>query len=70
MGYVVVEIDLSNPDAYTKEFLPGAGKALAVAGIKFLTRGGKTISIEGASPQKRMVIGQFESLEKSNTAYT
>ena len=69
-GYVVVEIDVSDPDAYAKEFLPGAGKALADAGIKFLARGGKTISIEGEPPQKRMVIGQFENLEKAHAAYT
>jgi uncharacterized protein (DUF1330 family) len=69
-GYVVVEIDVSDPDAYAKEFLPGAGKALADGGIKFLARGGKTISIEGEPPQKRMVIAQFENLEKANAAYT
>jgi uncharacterized protein (DUF1330 family) len=70
MGYVVVEIDVKDLDGYTKEFLPGAGKALADGGIKFLARGGKTIAIEGQPPQKRMVIGQFESLEKANAAYT
>jgi len=45
--------------------LPDAGKALADGGIKFLARGGKTIAIEGQPPQKRMVIGQFESREKA-----
>jgi uncharacterized protein (DUF1330 family) len=69
-GYVVVEIDVSNPDAYAKEFLPGAGKALTEGGIKFLARGGKSIGIEGAPPKSRLVIAQFESLEKAQAAYT
>ena len=64
-GYVVVEIDVSNPDAYAKEFLPGAGKALTDGGIKFLARGGKSMAIEGAPPKSRLVIAQFESLEKA-----
>jgi uncharacterized protein (DUF1330 family) len=69
-GFVVVEIDVSNPDAYAKEFLPGAGKALTDGGIKFLARGGKSIGIEGEPPKSRLVIAQFESLEKANAAYT
>jgi uncharacterized protein (DUF1330 family) len=69
-GYVVVEIDVSNPDAYAKEFLPGAGKALTEGGIKFLARGGKSMSIEGEAPKSRLVIAQFESLEKAHAAYT
>jgi uncharacterized protein (DUF1330 family) len=69
-GFVVVEIDASDPDAYAKEFLPSAGKALAAGGIKFLARGGKTEAIEGAPPAKRVVIGRFESLEKAMATYT
>ena len=69
-GFVVVEIDVSDPDAYAKEFLPGAGKALADGGIKFLARGGKTETIEGAPPTKRVAISQFDSLEKAKAAYT
>jgi len=66
----VVEIDVSDPDGYSKEFLPLGGKALADGGIKFLARGGKTESIEGAPPTKRVAISQFESLEKAKAAYT
>jgi uncharacterized protein (DUF1330 family) len=69
-GYVVVEIDVSNPDAYAKEFLPLGGKALADGGIKFLARGGKTASIEGAPPKARTVIAVFDSFEKAQAAYT
>jgi uncharacterized protein (DUF1330 family) len=66
----VVEIEATDPDAYAKEFLPSAGKALAAGGIKFLARGGKSEAIEGAPPPKRVVIWQFESLEKAKATYT
>ena len=39
------------------------------AGAKFLARGGKNESIEGAPPTKRVIISQFESLEKAVAAY-
>jgi uncharacterized protein (DUF1330 family) len=69
-GFTVVEIDVSNPDAYAKEFLPLATKALTDGGIKYLARGGKTETIEGDPPTKRVAIGQFESLEKAKATYT
>jgi uncharacterized protein (DUF1330 family) len=69
-GYVVVEIDVSNPDAYANEFLPLGGKALADGGIKFLARGGKAVTIDGAPPKSRTIIAVFESLEKAQAAYT
>ena len=69
-GFVVVEVDASNPDGYSKEFLPLASKALAAGGVKFLVRGGKTETIEGTPPPSRVVIGQFESLEKAKATYT
>jgi uncharacterized protein (DUF1330 family) len=69
-GFVVVEIDATNPEAYSKEFLPLASKALSAGGVKFLVRGGKTETIEGAPPPPRVVIGQFESLEKAKATYT
>jgi len=42
---------------------------LADAGGKFLVRGGKTISYEGAAPASRVVVIQFDSLDKLQTLY-
>src|ERR1700726_3942538 len=36
---------------------------------KFLVRGGKTISYEGAAPAPRVVVVQFESLDKLQALY-
>ena len=68
-GYIVAEIDVSNVEGYSKEFLPKAGPALDAAGAKFLARGGKNESIDGAPPAKRVIISQFDSLEKAVAAY-
>ena len=68
-GFIVAEIDVSNVDGYTKEFLTKAGPALDAAGAKFLVRGGKNEAIDGAPPSKRVIISQFESLEKAVAAY-
>jgi uncharacterized protein (DUF1330 family) len=69
-GYIIAEIDVSNPDAYAKEFLPLASKALGAGGVKFLARGGKTMAIDGELPKGRVVIGQYESVEKAYATYT
>jgi uncharacterized protein (DUF1330 family) len=56
-AYVISEIDVTNADAYAKEYVPLANKALAESGQKRLASGGKTISV-------------FESLEKAQAAYS
>ena len=67
--YLITEIDVSNPDAYGKEFAPKAQATIKAAGAKFIVIGGaagagaKPISaIEGAAP-KRVAIQQWESME-------
>ena len=69
-GFIVAEIDVSNVEAYNKEFLPIASKALAAGGVKFLVRGGKSMAIDGEPPKPRLIIGQYESLEKAYATYT
>jgi uncharacterized protein (DUF1330 family) len=66
-AYVVAEINVSNQDAYAKEFVPPEVKSITDGGGKFLARGGKTISFEGAAPAPRVVIIEFASLDKANT---
>jgi uncharacterized protein (DUF1330 family) len=69
-GYVVAEIDVSNAEAYTKEFLPIADKAFSSVSNTFVTRGGRNEAIEGAAPPKRVIIRQFDSFETAKAAYT
>lgn len=69
-AYVISEIDVTNADAYAKEYVPLANKALAESGQKRLASGGKTITLAGAPPASRIVLSVFESLEKAQTAYS
>jgi len=68
-GYVVAEIDLTNQEAFLKEYTPLAVKALADSGNKALARGGKVVAIEGAPPKSRIVINSFPSLDAAVAAY-
>jgi uncharacterized protein (DUF1330 family) len=63
--YQVVEIDVSNMDAYLKDYAPKAQTAIKAAGGKFLAAGGKTTTIEGEPPKSRVVIQQWDSLEQA-----
>ena len=63
--YQVVEIDVSNMDAYLKDYAPKAQAAIRAAGGKFLAAGGKTTTIEGEPPKSRVVIQQWDSLEQA-----
>src|SRR6202011_2127576 len=67
--YNIAEITIKDQDGYNKEYVPLITKALTDAGGKFLVRGGKTISYEGAAPAPRVVVVQFESLDKLQALY-
>jgi uncharacterized protein (DUF1330 family) len=69
-GFAVIEIDVTDVEAYNKEYVPLATKALGDAGAKFLVRGGKRAAIIGEAPPSRVVIAQFETFEKAQAAYT
>ena len=68
-AFVVGEIDVSNQEAFTKEYVPLAVKALAASGNKALARGGKVVAIEGTPPKSRIVINSFPSLDAAVAAY-
>lgn len=69
-AYVISEIEVTNPDAYGKEYVPLAQKALRESGQKMLAAGGKTVSLSGEPPRSRVVISVFDNLDKAQAAYT
>jgi uncharacterized protein (DUF1330 family) len=64
-GYVVVEAAVTDKDGYAKEFIPPAAKAIEEGGGKYVVRGGKTTSFQGTPPASRVVVLQFESMDKA-----
>lgn len=67
---MISEIEVTNSDVYTKDYVPLANKALADSGQKRLVSGGRTISLAGAPPATRIVVSRFENLDKAQAAYT
>jgi uncharacterized protein (DUF1330 family) len=70
VAYVVGEVDVTNRDAFVKDYVPLAMKALreSGSGYKALAVGGRTAAIEG-EPPKRIVISSFDSLDQAVAAY-
>ena len=55
--------DVSNPEAYAKEYVPKAQALIKKHGGKFLAASNNVVAFEGA-PAKRIAIQQWESMEK------
>ena len=66
--YVVVEIDVQEPDKYLKEFAPLADKAFTDAGGKWLARTGPAAVITGTPPRRAALIA-FENLDKARASF-
>jgi len=62
--YYVAEIDVTNIDAYTKEYAPLAQASIKAAGGRLLAAGQNVTAIEGAPPTKRVAIQVWDSMDK------
>src|SRR5215510_13986003 len=62
--YYIAEIDVTNLDAYTKEYAPKAQAIIRAAGGRFLAAGQNVTSIEGDRPMPRVAITVWDSMEK------
>jgi uncharacterized protein (DUF1330 family) len=63
-AYVIVDIDVQDPENY-KEYLRLAPPTVEHFGGRYLARAGKTETLEGEWHAKRLVILEFESIEKA-----
>ena len=66
--YAVVNIRISDPDRYA-EYREQAPPTIAHYGGKYLARGGKVEVLEGEWTHQRLVILEFESIERFNEWY-
>jgi uncharacterized protein (DUF1330 family) len=65
VAYVVSEITVTNQDGYDKEYVPPVVKSIQDGGGKFIARAGRTVTFLGAPPAPRVVLFQFENMEKA-----
>ena len=66
--YVVTEIDVTNVDAYTKEYVPVVRPILAKSGGKLVAVSQSPTSLEGAPQKSRVAINVYDSLEKAKAS--
>jgi uncharacterized protein (DUF1330 family) len=69
-AYVISEIEVTNPEAYAREYVPLANRALAESGQRRLASGGRTAALAGAPPASRVVLSTFASMEQAQAAYS
>jgi uncharacterized protein (DUF1330 family) len=62
--YTVTETDVTNIDAYTKEYAPLAIPLIKKSGGKILAAGQKVTTLEGSPPKPRVTILVWDSLEQ------
>ena len=63
-AYVVVDIDVKDPEAY-KQYVALAPASVEAHGGKYLARAGRTERLEGNWLPRRLVILQFDSIEQA-----
>ena len=61
--YVVTETDISDLDAFQKEYLPVVQPTIKAAGGRLVAAGQNIVVLEGPSPGTRVAINEFDSLE-------
>jgi uncharacterized protein (DUF1330 family) len=63
-GYIIVEIDVTDPDLY-ETYRQMAGATVLSHGGKYLVRGGAVETLEGDWQPKRIVVLEFESVAQA-----
>lgn len=67
-AYAVVELDVRQPEEFSKEFFPLAAKVFAEAGATFVVKPSAPTSIDDTAP-KRVAIIRFDSVEKATATF-
>jgi uncharacterized protein (DUF1330 family) len=62
--YSISEIEMTNPDAYVKEYVPKALALIKENGGRVLVAGGKTTVFDGDPPKARVGMQVWDSMEK------
>lgn len=62
--YQITEIDVSNLDAYVKEYAPKAQALIKASGGRSLAAGQNVTRVEGEAPKARVALTAWDSMEK------
>jgi uncharacterized protein (DUF1330 family) len=67
-GYFFVEVEIADPTAY-EAYRTAVPDIISAHGGRILVRGGNPQALDGALPQRRRVIVEFDSPEDVKTFY-
>ena len=67
-AYVIGDIEVTDPEAYAK-YAAGVPETVAAFGGKYLVRGAAGEAVEGDWTPKRLVVLEFESMERLKAWY-
>ncbi len=67
-AYVIAAVSVTDPDAYA-QYAKLAAPAIQQHGGRYVVRGGKLDVLEGAWPHPRVVVVEFESMDRARTFY-
>ena len=62
--YYIAEIDVTNIEAYTKEYAPKAQAIIKAAGGRLVAAGQKVTALEGEPPKPRVAVIVWDSMDK------
>lgn len=62
-AYLIADIEVTDPEGYA-EYRRIVGDSIGAFGGRFLTRGGKTETLEGNWTPKRLVVVEFPSMAR------
>ena len=66
-GYIIGHVAVNDPEAY-KEYIERNTPILAGYGARYIVRGGQSKTVEGATPDRHIVI-EFDDYETAKRAY-
>ncbi len=65
-AYIVTEVDVTGDmEVFLRDYAAHVQATVDPFGGRYLVRGGKTIGVEGDPPKGRIVISEFDSIEKA-----
>jgi uncharacterized protein (DUF1330 family) len=67
-AYLIAAVSPTNPEAYA-EYAKLAGPAIQQHGGRYLVRGGRVETLEGAWPHARTVVVEFATVEQAKALY-
>ena len=63
-AYVIVEVEITDPDKY-QEYVKVVPPTITAYGGRFVVRGGEADNLEGHWNPKRIVVLEFDSVERA-----